>query len=335
MIKPDRIKRSVKATQNDRAAGDAPNIGRVARMPGTGMPKGERRKRKRAANKGERKGGRVILNWVILVGMASGILGAVGIYFLKDVIKVAPSVGAEGRLEIDANELEISRNPQITSPTEVEAFAVVKAALGVRDASQISKHFVLGEQTAEAAAKFLADLEKNDGEFMRMDWLSNMDANGLTLEGVLIRFRKEGRERGRIAFLRPSGEGGWKVDFESFARIAAPAWDELLGKKVDQAQVRVFLVEDSYYNGPFSDDRVWKCYGIGSPDTQELLQGYCKLGSAQAAAISAILERGQKVNRAMIEIQRVKDGRPSQFEITQVLAEDWVRGEKPFDQGFN
>lgn len=337
MMKPDRIKRSVTATQNDRVAGDAPNIGRVARMPGTGRPKGEKRRRKRSersARKGKRKGGRVFLNWMILIGIVGGVFGGVALYLVRGSFIQAPGISSEKRLEVEKDELEVSKNPEIVSPSEAEALALVKAAMAVREVSQIENHFDPGKQTAESVVTFLADLEKNDGTFIRMDWLSNMNANGLSLEGVLIRSLDDEKERSRIAFLKPDPKGGWKVDFESFARIATPDWKELLEGKVDWALVRVLLAEDSYYNGPFSDEKEWKCYGLGSPDTQSVLQGYCKLDSPQALAIEAILAKGQKVNRATIEIRRVKDGMASQFAITRVLAEDWVMGEKPFDQEF-
>ena len=338
MMKPDGIKRSVTAAQNDRVAGDAPNIGRVARMPGTGMPKGEKRKRKRSdrsARKGKREGGRVLLNWMILIGIVGGILGGAALYMLNGLVTNEPSVVSEKRLEIDKDELEVSKNPDLVSPSEPEALALVKAAMAVREPSQITSHFDLGKQTAETAVAFLADLEKNDGKFVRMDWLSNMNANGLNLEGVILRSLNNEKEHSRIAFLKPDGKGGWKVDFESFARIVTPSWKEFLEGKVDHAMVRVLLAEDSYYNGPFSDEKVWKCYGIGSPDIQEVLQGYCKLDSPQAKAVEAILAKGQKITRVMIEIRRVKDGLAGQFEITRVLAEDWVAGDQTFDQGFN
>jgi len=337
MIKPDRIKRSVTASQNDRVAGDAPNIGRVARMPGTGMPKGQKRKRRRSersARKSKRKGGRVILNWMILIGIVGGIMGGMALYTLNAFGKRKPGVASEQRLEIDKVELEVSKNPQFVSPSESEALALVKAALAAREPSQLVSHFDLGNQTAETAVTFLTDLEKNDGRFVRMDWLSNMNANGLNLEGVLVRFLDDEKERSRIAFLKPGEEGGWKVDFESLARIVTPGWEELMAGKGDHAMVRVFLAEDSYYNGPFSDEKQWKCYGIGSPDTPEVFQGYCKLGTPQATAVEALLAKGQKINRAILEIRRVKDGLASQFEIIRVLAEDWVMGEKAFDQGF-
>ena len=45
-MKPDHIKRSIRAHQIDRAAGDAPNLGRIARIPGSTSPQRTWRKRK-------------------------------------------------------------------------------------------------------------------------------------------------------------------------------------------------------------------------------------------------------------------------------------------------
>jgi hypothetical protein len=36
-----------------------------------------------------------------------------------------------------------------------------------------------------------------------------------------------------------------------------------------------------------------------------------------------------------MEIQRVEGAESRQFEILKVVAEDWVVGEVPFDEGFN
>ena len=50
------IQRSVRAQRFDRSAGDAPSLGRVARVPGTGMPKGDRRRRRRGeGGRGDRE----------------------------------------------------------------------------------------------------------------------------------------------------------------------------------------------------------------------------------------------------------------------------------------
>ena len=98
--------------------------------------------------------------------------------------------------------------------------------------------------------------------------------------------------------------------------------------------VRVILGEDSYFNGPFQDDRQWVCYGMGSPDTETVLLGYCRVGSPQARAMIWMSSKGAAVVRATLEIRRVEGASPRQFEIVRVLAEDWVMGKTPFEDGF-
>jgi hypothetical protein len=69
-MKNDAIQRSVRARRYTRAAGDAPNIGKIARAPGTGLSKGERRKRRRGDRHRRSARGRIIntqLAWWLLV----------------------------------------------------------------------------------------------------------------------------------------------------------------------------------------------------------------------------------------------------------------------------
>ena len=93
--------------------------------------------------------------------------------------------------------------------------------------------------------------------------------------------------------------------------------------------VRVFVAQDVYYNGPFSDETQWVSYGLGSPDRTELLRGYCKVGSEEAAAMERLFTEGQKLSRATLEIRWVKDGGALQFEIVRMVAKGWVVASVP------
>ena len=147
----------------------------------------------------------------------------------------------------------------------------------------------------------------------------------------------------RLAFLTPDDKGVWKVDFDAFARSSRPSWKDLLERRADHAQVRVFVAKDAYYNGPFLDDSRWVCYGMVSPEAkallpegQELLRGYCKVGSPQAKAMERIFAGGRAGSQAGDLGDPQEEGADSrQFEITRVLAEDWVLPPKPFDEKFD
>ncbi len=93
------------------------------------------------------------------------------------------------------------------------------------------------------------------------------------------------------------------------------------------------LARDRYFNGPFHDEGVWAAYCMVSPDMDELLVGYCKRDSDQFRAMELMWSNDETlVTRATLEIERVEGGDRRQFKIARVLAEDWVMGDRPFDE---
>ncbi len=91
---------------------------------------------------------------------------------------------------------------------------------------------------------------------------------------------------------------------------------------------------DNYYNGIFSDDTVWQAYALVSPDTDEILYAYAKRDTPQFLAMEKILESDEHLHRATLEITSLPDAGERQFQISRVLAENWVMGEKAFDESF-
>ena len=101
----------------------------------------------------------------------------------------------------------------------------------------------------------------------------------------------------------------------------------------------VILAKDSYFNGPFKDDGKWQCFGMASPDTDKILLGYCRKDSPQAHALSRVFYQEadaqnmqNRLKRATLELQRPEGAETRQFEITRVLAEDWVLTDREFDE---
>lgn len=335
-MQPDDIRRSVRASRHDRAAGDAPNMGKVARMPGTGLPKGIRHKKRRSeggrSNRVMEGRRRIIATWsFLLAGVVVLILGVVlSMWLIPEMTRKEPGPAQSSSQGVD----QVKIASKFPSPSEADALALVKQALAVRDAAKVSDYFKTGSATPEAVVGFLKNLVTVDGETGRYEWLASMDANGLSIEGVVVNFKGGDKPRNRFAFLTPDSAGKWQVDFDAFARTVSPSWDALLAEGAEVAAVRVFAARDSYYNGPFADDRQWQCYGIASPDTDEIMQAYCKVGSPQAEAMKSIFSKEVKMVRVTLQIRRVEGAQPRQFEISKVLAEDWVMGAAPFDDRF-
>ena len=332
----DGIQRSVRAKRHDRAAGDAPSLGRMARMPGTGLPKGSRRKRRkdegRRSERLRRLRQRIVKSWSVL--LSATVLVILGLAVWLWVIPQMDSrreIAGRTSADDDAAARVASKFP---SPPEAEALALVRLGLAIRDPAKIAEYFRPGTASPQEIVDFLQRLEALDGSLDLYEWLSSMDANGLAIDGVVVNFKGKDKPRNRLALLTPDEAGMWKIDFEAFARSVNPSWAELLERQAEVAQVRVYAVRDNYYNGVFLDDQQWICYGLASPDTDQTLLAYCKTGSPQAAALAWIFSAENKMTRMTLEIRRVAGAEPRQFEITKVIAVDWVVGTVAFDEGF-
>jgi hypothetical protein len=338
------IQRSIHAQRLERSAGDAPGIGKVARVPGRFGGKKRRRRGSHAdgrSRRGESRGlaRRVVKNWsLFLAGLVIMVL--IGFLWLWVSSMMRKSSATDGANVAASPPVQLRVESRFPSPSKDESLAIVKKALAIRIPSAVGELFHTGSVSPEDVVGFLVDLEKTDGKVMDYKWLSSIDANGLLLEGVMLESVKDSEHRSRIAFLTPDGFGRWKIDYESFARTARPSWEELLEKNAGQATVRVFIGKDNYFNGPFSDESQWVCYGLASPDTSEILMGYCKMDSPQAKALARISSDviedpvGGKFSRVTLEIRRREGAEKRQFEITRVLAEDWVLSPKPFEDNF-
>jgi hypothetical protein len=331
-MKTDDRQRSLRSNRHERSIGDAPSLGRVSRISGTGLPKGRTRRRSRSGRAAQSSRFK-ILSWSIIVGgVALAGIGAAIFMWLRMRMEEA---SATHNRSLDVPEMVVRVPSEFPSPPEAEALDLVNRALAIRDPAKLPAYFRLGAASPDAIIGFLQGLESRDGKLANSRWLGSMDANGLSLDGVLVSFTQEDTTRQRLVPLTPDAAGVWKIDFEAFARVVDPSWQELLEQGAAEAKVRVHMAGDTYFNGPFKDDKEWICYSIGSPDIDEILVGYCRVGSPQAEATRWMFSKGENRHRALLQIRRVEGASAKQFEITRVLAEDWVMGDKPFDEGFN
>jgi hypothetical protein len=335
-MKSDGIKRSVRASRHDRSAGDAPNLGRVARMPGTGIPKQKRRRRSQRGEAGWRSASdrpKSSARWTIL--FAAMVVFSLGVALW---MWMSPKLATEGRLSATApmeNEAEVGVSAHFPSPSEQDAVALVKRAVAVRDPATVARSFRPGSASPAEIVGFLEGMDAVDGRIRSYEWMSSVDANRLAVEGVVVNFENTDGLRNRLALLTPDASGVWKVDFDAFARTVRPSWKEILETRPETALVRVQIIKDSYFNGPFRDEGQWICLGMASPDTEEMLFGYCRAGSPQAAAIEWMFSKeNAKLCRATLELHRVEGAEHRQYEISKVLAQDWIVADVPFEEGF-
>lgn len=127
-------------------------------------------------------------------------------------------------------------------------------------------------------------------------------------------------ERKQLAFI--DGEGGLKVDWESWVGWSDMPWDKLIESRPTQpVLVRAMLKWVDYYNFGFADEGKWRSYRLVSPDGEHTLYGYAERNSLldqrlrpgeQSASVAVTLKirfpgDGEKHNQAMIEAY-VSDG---------------------------
>lgn len=338
------IQRSVRASRFERVPGDAPNLGRLARIPGARRPrKGLRRRRKHSEGGIKREGARnlrVLLVWSgVWALIVLGVVGAALWFWLRHARARGEAAGklAEGAASVQTR--VVSR---FKSPSQDEAFDLVRRALALREPGGVGEVFRLGPAGPEAVVGFLKSLDTSGVAAADLSWLGSMDANGLLLDGVLLKgLSGSGGKDSRLAMLTPDEMGKWRIDYDAFARTVEPSWSGILEADEVEGVVRVIVGADTYFNGPFADEAQWVCYSMRTPDIEPVLFGYCRRDTAQAAAMERIIAAAETtvaagqppLRRATLRVVRRGGGEKRQFEITRVLAEDWVVADKAFDQG--
>lgn len=233
-------------------------------------------------------------------------------------------------IEGSANE---SSSHEMESLDPDVAVEIVRSALENRDTKQVENLFIFGS-SAGSPQEVIALLDKLDAKEGSPDGLEPLGgklASGRLAEEVMVTSERDGRMSNRLAqlFLK---DGKWRIDLDSFARHADPGWEDILGQRCDVATVRVFVTADDYYNGDRYGEKSWRCYALISPDVDEILFGYAARGSAQEKAMDWILSKEEEVHRAALRILIPKIKGRMQFEISQVIADDWFIGETEFDE---
>ena len=343
-MKPRDIQRSVKSTRFDRSAGDAPSMGRVSRVPGTGRAKGTRRRRRKGddgrserGNRHRRNRHRVIVAWsATFVMIAVGVMATAIWFWTADNMNRGVTVVADstdtGRERVES---------KFPSPPREVALDFVKRALKIRSVDEVSTYFRPGPHKPEEILAFLNARDQMDGKDDQFLWVSSVDANGLLIDGVEVYSKTNHTVNYRIALLTPDDQGRWLMDFEAFARPMSSSWKEFLDGPQTEATVRVLIKADHYFNGKFDDESAWACFRMDNLEMEEPLFAYCAVDSPQAKSLREILAKSVPLDgqvssqRVTLKIVRPSGAERSQFEIQRVIAEDWIVTERVFDEAYH
>ena len=331
------MERDVTRITGDRSArkiGEAPDLGRVLRSPQSGT---SRKRGALTAAGRKRRRNRTIMAWSVVFAVVS--IGFVMFFVISHFRSLAPAPETTARPAPDVPDLDSIFSDESAqeseTPGEEASLEFVKAALSNRDPGRINGFFKLpGDKTPDDAIRILAGIGDREGTVSKTHWLGTAFANGTFMNQVVVHMEKDGRSVNRLAQLVPQADGEWRIDFDSYIRATSADWESILSGKSPFSTVRVFVATDHYYNGIFSDDTVWQAYALVSPDTDEILYAYARRETPHFRAMGKILESDEPLYRATLEITTLPGSDKRQFQISRVIAENWVVGEKPFDESF-
>lgn len=260
-------------------------------------------------------------------------IGVVAIFGLIGVVYVGLTRDRSASAAVwrDPNsELFTPREQAVTPLSEDQALGLVKKVLAARSAAEISESVRLRDISASEAVQFLTELGQKRGKVSRMEWIGNMDANGIQIEGVEIYFENES-SRPLRALLTPNERSVWQVDLAALSAACSKPWEKVVSEAKIQADLRVFIAHDNYYNGRFLSEREWAAYTLVNPDSDNTLIGYCQRGSETQRVLDASLKSSRAI-RAIVRVRK-NDPAPTRLcEIISFLAEDWILTDTAFDE---
>lgn len=320
--------------KSGREVGDAPSIGRVTRMR-NGASSKARTSKVTAIDGLDKRVNLTTLLGILLLGIGVVVAGLAAWAFVNAKRNHSTASATGNPADTVAAEQAIL---QPVPPPEV-LMATVHSFLAARTPEALAPLIRKSDQDISVAVEKMAGLEKRDGALKNVRYLGTVNSRCLQVEAVVVNF--EG-DRNRLALLSPDAAGNWQVDFDGFDRHLSVGIDQILSGKAVDAKVRVYVSIDAYYNSRFKDDAKWACYGIASPDSDQLMFGYVARDSPQHEALAALiatkaeLRAGDTTRSAMrrmiLEIRHHPDGEVRQFEILRVLSDEWAMGAVPLDE---
>ena len=218
-----------------------------------------------------------------------------------------------------------AENPYVM--TEREAFHLVRNALGSTTESEIADRFMPSEfLTTSQMLDWVRQRRDQDGTIIRLQRPTPGIFNSPSQEAVLVRFDKNPSKTWRIAHLDHNHGGTWKIDFDSFARICSPSFEDVASGYSGEALLRVFLKPDHYYNGAFSSEKEWQSFKLWSLDHEQSLMAYIEIGSPQHQLVMEILSMDRESHPVTLMIERLGDPSLNQYKINRVLSDGWHVG---------
>lgn len=320
--------------RSNRQIGEAPAIGKVSRSPESVLGT-DKRSRSRSRRSRQQGSNRILVAWTAFFSVvAIGIIGAVIIFFYNwnSAPKSISNSGMPDAPDIDAAFLDI-KSGELPSLDEESAIRLVNEYLESADPSLVKERFIV-HSGEEAVISTLSGLNTSEGPVSHVKWVGQIYSNNRVHDQLLVIRKKEGKQSNRLAFLFKGEDDKWRIDFDAYMRTTTPCWEDILARSSKNSVVRVYISNYNYYNGIYSDDRIWRAYSIVSPDLPDILYGYVKRGSPQEIALHRITSANSSGPRVTLGLLSEGEAGERQFTISRVYAEDWALAPEAYDESF-
>jgi len=196
------------------------------------------------------------------------------------------------------------------------------------DSDNITRRFRLETGTSPAAAcEILKKIRSQEGHVTELKWLGIRYIGDRLIEEVTTIYSTEKSKSVRLAQITRQPDGSHKVDFASYVRKTSHPWNDIVDGNVETCIVRVMISKSAYHNGVFRDDTKWSAYKIISPDMDTTLHAYAEIGSEEEIRIRDIFATDARSPRVTLQIRRNETLLPKQFQVSQVIAHDWIQDE--------
>jgi hypothetical protein len=261
------------------------------------------------------------MGWLLMVGvfLLAGLLGWLGY-----TMKRQPETSGQIALP-DVTEIVLPEVP-VASPSWYDMEAVEK----------LSRAF-LAATSVEELLPLIRDTERLEPAIRRYYPEGKLEKMELTGLGV-VQDSMQGEWRAVTLYIDAKSfprlflnvcetADGLKVDWESWVGHSLMPWEEIIEKKpTDPVLVRVMLSGVDYYNMDFSNDAEWRSCRMLSPDGEDLLYGYVRVGSDEEVAIIRTVSSDPTGNHRMSLMIRYPAGARSknQVIIDRVVADKWL-----------
>ena len=219
---------------------------------------------------------------------------------------------------------------------------LVTRALSVASPDEVSRFFHLNGLDETEAFDYLQGLNIPSREQLRFTSLSKGQGSR-GYDGVMLEWQDGFKRQIRTLAVTRNAEGELKVDYDAFAHRCEPAWNVMVSEQKG-GKARVIFSKDNYYNGKYQE-KDWLCYRLRNLGSEQDIYGYVRKDTPQENAFEEIIRNvnaenvrkdrdGNAFFYAYLQIEKQSGSLDRQYEISRVLAGDWVVTDTALDETF-